>query len=141
MKTASAQAEHIPHGIKSGLLVARPERGLDGAGNIFVAHQRVRRVGDDGVSARCSWALRSLPEGRSRPRHALLDSIALLASCIPPDPTIPADDLSDASYSSDHARCSGFGGAVVVAAPPASKAACAVVTAGVNGTGRGGRRR
>lgn len=52
--------------------------------------------------------------GASRTR--LLDSIALLASCIPPDPTIPADDLSDPGYASDHARCSGFGGAVVVAA-------------------------
>jgi subtilisin family serine protease len=49
-------------------------------------------------------------------RTRLLDSVALLASCLPPDPTVAADDLSDASYGGDQARCSGFGGAVVVAA-------------------------
>jgi len=49
-------------------------------------------------------------------RTRLLDSVALLASCIPPDPTVASDDLSDAGYEADRARCSGFGGAVVVAA-------------------------
>lgn len=49
-------------------------------------------------------------------RTALLDSVALLVSCSPPDPTVPADDLTDAGYGADQERCSGFGGAVVVAA-------------------------
>jgi subtilisin family serine protease len=49
-------------------------------------------------------------------RTRLLDTVALLASCGTPDPAVPADDLSDASYDQDRARCSGFGGAIVVAA-------------------------
>ena len=49
-------------------------------------------------------------------RTRLLDSVALLASCLPPDPTIRADDLSHPSYDEDRRRCNGFGGAVVVAA-------------------------
>jgi subtilisin family serine protease len=49
-------------------------------------------------------------------RTRLLDSVALLTACVAPDPTVAADDLSDAGYESDRQRCSGFGGAVVVAA-------------------------
>jgi subtilisin family serine protease len=49
-------------------------------------------------------------------RTRLLDSVALLASCLPPDPRVDADDLSHPSYDDDHRRCHGFGGAVVVAA-------------------------
>lgn len=49
-------------------------------------------------------------------RTRLLDSVALLAACQAPDPTIASDDLSDAGYGNDRQRCSGFGGAVVVAA-------------------------
>ena len=49
-------------------------------------------------------------------RTRLLDTIALLTACVAPDPAVPADDLSDAGYETDQQRCSGFGGAVVVAA-------------------------
>lgn len=49
-------------------------------------------------------------------RTRLLDTVALLVSCTPPDPTIPADSLADAGYDGDRSRCNAFGGAVVVAA-------------------------
>lgn len=49
-------------------------------------------------------------------RTRLLDSVALLTACVAPDPAVPSDDLSDSGYEGDRERCSGFGGAVVVAA-------------------------
>lgn len=49
-------------------------------------------------------------------RTRLLDTVALLASCTPPDPAIPQDSLSDAGYDADRSRCDAFGGAVMVAA-------------------------
>ena len=49
-------------------------------------------------------------------RTRLLDSVALLTSCLPPDPDVRADDLSHVGYDDDRRRCNGFGGAVVVAA-------------------------
>ena len=49
-------------------------------------------------------------------RTRLLDSVALLASCLPPDPAVKADNLSHVGYDDDRRRCNGFGGAVVVAA-------------------------
>lgn len=49
-------------------------------------------------------------------RTRLLDTVALLAACLPADPAVAADDLSHAGYDADRQRCSGFGGAVVVAA-------------------------
>jgi subtilisin family serine protease len=49
-------------------------------------------------------------------RTRLLDSIALLASCSVPAVADPTADLSDSGYEDDRRRCSGFGGAVVVAA-------------------------
>ena len=49
-------------------------------------------------------------------RTRLLDSVALLASCSVPAVIDPAADLSDSGYADDQRRCSGFGGAVVVAA-------------------------
>ena len=50
-------------------------------------------------------------------RTHLLDTVAKLASCaLPTVITEPADDLSDPGYNGDKARCTSFGGAVVVAA-------------------------
>lgn len=49
-------------------------------------------------------------------RTRLLDNVALLAGCLAPDPTVASDDLSDPGYEDDRRRCSGFGGALVVAA-------------------------
>ena len=49
-------------------------------------------------------------------RTRLLDTVALLVSCTPPDPAVAADSLADPSYDGDRSRCDAFGGAVVVAA-------------------------
>ncbi len=49
-------------------------------------------------------------------RTQLLDTVALLVSCIPPDPALAADSLAGAGYLDDQRRCDAFGGAVVVAA-------------------------
>lgn len=49
-------------------------------------------------------------------RTRLLDSVALLASCSVPAVEDKTADLSDKGYEDDSRRCSGFGGAVVVAA-------------------------
>lgn len=49
-------------------------------------------------------------------RTHIFDTVAQLVTCAVPDAIEPADDLSDPGYDGDEARCSTFGGAVVVAA-------------------------
>jgi thermitase len=49
-------------------------------------------------------------------RTRIFDTVAQLVSCTEPVDNDPAGDLSDPGYDADDARCSNFGGAVVVAA-------------------------
>ncbi len=49
-------------------------------------------------------------------RTRILESVAQLVSCTPADPSRPETEINDPGYETDRARCSRFGGVVVVAA-------------------------
>ena len=52
----------------------------------------------------------------SHSRTRIFDTVAQLVTCTVPEVIDPADDLSDPGYDRDEARCSKFGGAVIIAA-------------------------
>ena len=96
-----------------------PLRVLDagGRGNAWVlAEAMLYAVDPDGNPSTDDGAqVINLSLG-SHSRTRILDTVAQLVTCTVPEVIDPADDLSDPGYDGDEARCSKFGGAVIVAA-------------------------
>lgn len=96
-----------------------PFRVLDaeGQGNVWVIGEALLRAVDpDGNPDTDDGAhIVNLSLGTLN-RTRLFDAITQLVSCTPADPDLPETDDSDAGYAADKARCSRFGGVMIVAA-------------------------
>jgi subtilisin family serine protease len=96
-----------------------PLRALDtgGRGNAWVlAEALLYAVDPDGDPNTDDGAQVINMSLGSHSRTRIFDTVAQLVTCTVPEVIDPADDLSDPGYDRDEARCSKFGGAVIVAA-------------------------